>query len=210
MINVAIAYKRSCVRSAFIPYIEKLGPFNISIVASDEEELLRKISGSEQLPDICIFGTGHEDFRGYEITQEIKKLWPSLNVLIFTDASHPYVLMLMKNYGAKGYITWGCGEEELHDAIVSVSGGDTFYQEYLSRLLQNMLKCKKRNTSVLFSENEMKVMRLCSRHLCAKEIAAELNVNKRTVDTYLKRIYTKVGIQTKEQLMTLIFQVGLC
>lgn len=210
MINIALADKRCCVRSAFIPYIEKLGEFKINIIARNENDLIQQIEYSEVLPDICIFGTSKESFDGYLMTRKISQKWPSIKVLIFTDILHPFALMFVKNYGATGYMTWNCSEQELAETIISVFKGQRVYHHDTEKALARIMKHKKKRVNSLFSENEYKVMELCSKNMCAKQIANEMQINKRTVDTYFSRIYSKIGIQTKEQLLLILFQIGFC
>jgi DNA-binding NarL/FixJ family response regulator len=208
-IHIAIAYKSRCLRSSFIPYLKGIGPFEISIVANDESDLIRQLSNCLTFPDICMFGTCQEDFNSYAITTKILNIWPKANILIFTNISHPYVLMLLKNLGVKGFITWNSLDEELYNAIITVSNGKVYYSESPNCQLQKILSNKRKNSNNIFSANELEVMHYCGLHLSVKEIANKLNISKRTVDTYIKRIYTKADIHSKEELISLIVKIGI-
>ena len=210
MINIALADKHRIVRSGLIRYIESLGGFNISIEAESEQDLIKKIGDSSSGFDICMFGTSSEGFNGYETLRRLKQMDPTIKVLIFTAALSPIALMLMMSYGAHGFISRDCEPEYMKQALTEVHNGCTVYESDIKHRLEQLYsKAKRKNITNLFSIKEYEVMALCRQNLCTKQIAAAMNVDKRTVDTYFSRIYTKLSIKTKEELLQVIYEAGI-
>ena len=210
MINIALADKHRIVRLGLIRYIESLGEFCVSIEAESEQDILKKIADGSAPYDICIFGTPSESFNGYDTLRKLKALDSTIKVLIFTGSLSPIALMLMMNYGAYGYISRNCEPEYMKAALIEVYEGGKVYQSDIRHGLEQLYrKTKRKNITNLFSTKEYQVMALCRQHLCAKQIASAMNVDKRTVDTYFARIYTKLSIRTQEELLQVLYETGI-
>lgn len=195
------------------------------LVADDHEVVwmgLKQLLSEE--PDITVQGgasTGHEllecikkenwdlvvlditlpGLSGVEILKELRKMHPTLPVLVFT--MHPedqYALRILRA-GAKGYITKGSVGKEIVRAMKKVLGGGTYVSSTLKRnlALERVRKIYGPPHAGL-SDREHQVLILIASGKTVGEIAEELALSVKTVSTYRARILEKMNMRTNAEL----------
>ena len=210
MIHVAYAERHILVRDAMTRYLEETADLRVAIVASSEEDLMNRLICCEKLPDVSIFGTPKEDFKGYAILQQLRKAYPRLKVLILTACQHPIALMLMAHYGANGYRTLNTSKEELLLSIKAIQSGGQVYEPAILKKLVQMFGTRKRVRGMCYlSAAEIKIMELTNEHLCTKQIAASMNISYNSAVTLMNRTYAKLQVATKEALLHELYEIGM-
>jgi two-component system response regulator NreC len=118
--------------------------------------------------------------------------------------------------GAKAYVLKRSVDSELLHAIRAVHNGGSFIDPSLAnRLASDLLaarqnrKTRETKRSELLSNREVLVLRMLARGYTNKEIAGEILVSVKSVETYRARILTKLGLRSRSDLVRYAMQMGL-
>jgi two-component system invasion response regulator UvrY len=98
----------------------------IAVVAectSGEEAI---ICAGKQRPDVMLMDINMTPVNGFEATQAIAKMYPSVNIIGLSMNNRPAYARNLMQLGAKGYVTKNSAPEEMVKAILAVSSGSTF------------------------------------------------------------------------------------
>src|SRR5262249_11059878 len=114
------------------------------------------------------------------------------------------------NAGAAGYVLKGDASETLLQALASVARGVRYVAPTLAPGLA-VAQRRRAQTDVLgaLSEREREIFRLAADCQTSNEIARELCLARKTVDTHINRIHRKLGLRDRAELVRLAAGVGL-
>ena len=209
MRKVLIVDDRTVVCEGIKRVIEDINGVHVwETVHSGEEALqaLRKDKVDVVLMDVHMPGIG-----GLGATREINRLYPDTKVIALSaidDAPYPAKMM---EAGASGYVAKGSDMSELIEALEAVFSG----QQYLSRVVAQkvaLAKTSKNGSDSPFgelSDRELQVAQMIVDCVKTKEIANRLNVSDKTVSTFRKRIFTKLGIESDVELARLAMRYNV-
>lgn len=201
------ALVREGIRSSLVHY-----PF-ISIVgeAANGREAIRKCR--ELAPDIVLMDLNMPEMGGLEATPLLRKQCPKTRVIALTvHDTKEYVFQLLRT-GASGYVLKDTSPEELVRAIESVARGEAFFSPGISRiLLQDFVQSGEapaaRDGEVL-SQREREVLRFIDAGKTTKEVALQLKLSARTVETYRVRLKRKLKARNVAELLRHAREQGL-
>jgi DNA-binding NarL/FixJ family response regulator len=210
MKTIAICSHLTIIRSALVSFIESLGEYSVLIVADNSDEFIAKIDAAPALPDLCIFDIKMPVKNGYETIHNLKQKWPGIRTLVFTDINHPLALMLTLQYGTNGYIVTSAPTYLFKQVLDDICEGCYYFPPKLHEDLNRLLKKNKREKwGSLFTRREYTLITHCCRNLTCKEIAGEMDVNERTIESYFKNIFLKLNIRSRLELVELVQHIGL-
>jgi len=139
---------------------------------------------------------------GLDVLKELKQQRPKLPVLILS--MHPedqYAVRALKA-GASGYLTKGSVEEELVKAIKKILAGGKYVSSLLAEKMAFDLEQKtEKPLHETLSDREYQVMLLIGSGKTVSQIAEELSLSVKTIDTYRTRILEKMKMKTNAELM---------
>lgn len=135
---------------------------------------------------------------GFEVARSVRQWYPHTNVLGLSMLNDAQSISRMMGAGATGYCVKSAGYDELQTALRCVANGDTYlpvsYYEQL-RVRQNCLDHNE------LSKREVEIIQLIAQGISTKQIADQLFLSARTVETHRKNIYRKAGIHTNIELV---------
>jgi DNA-binding NarL/FixJ family response regulator len=193
------ALVREGIRSSLVRYpsIKVVGE------AGNGKEAVRM---SHQLcPDIVLMDINMPEMSGVEATPLIRKQCPNTKIIILTvHDTKEYVSRLLR-MGANGYVRKDTSPEELVRAIEAVARGEAFFSPSVSKLLlQDYVEAAEKPSDEgheSISEREQQVLKMISEGKTSKEVAAELNISTRTVETYRVRLKRKLEARNVAELL---------
>ncbi|WP_038038140.1 response regulator [Thermorudis peleae] len=176
--------------------------------ASEAVDLVRQTTPDVAVLDISMPGGGLEALR------EIAALKLPTRVLILTVHAEERYLLPVLQAGGSGYVRKTSLHTDLLDAIRTVAAGEVFVDPDAARmLLQGYLDQVKRgevqDPAQLLSEREREVLRLTAAGYTAQEIAEQLYLSPKTVETYRHRVMQKLGFSRRSELVRFALQIGL-
>lgn len=108
--------------------------------------------------------------------------------------------------GARGYLTKGSSGRQVSDAVVAVAGGDAVFSPKLAGFVLDAFGAtageQAETTDELdrLSAREREVMRLIARGYAYKEVAAELFISVKTVETHVSAVLRKLQLSSRHEL----------
>lgn len=178
--------------------------------AADGREALRK--ARELTPDILLMDIDMPHMNGLGVADLLRKELPKVKVLILSmHQNTDYVLRIIQS-GARGYILKDAKTDELVRAIDTISAGEAFFSPEVARAALNQYVRGGGNgdnqTSQL-TTREREVLIHIADGLSNKEIASQLGVGVRTIETHRERIMRKLNIHSVAGLTKFAISQGL-
>lgn len=164
----------------------------------------------ELMPDVVLLDVNMPNIGGVEATKRIKQLNSDIKVLAVSSITkQPYPSMLLKA-GVNGYITKGTPLDEMIKAVKKVNaGGRYFSSEVAEQLADVLLNDNASSPFDLLSEREKQVAMMVVNCQSPQEIADQLFVSVKTINTYRYRIFEKLGVDSDVKLTHLAMRNGL-
>ena len=184
---------------------------NISIVGEASSYTELKDLLNETSADILLLDLSIPDKHGLEIIKELKENNTSLKILVFTmHSEEQYIKSAMSN-GASGYVEKSAVDTELLTAIKTVAKGNIYLNSKNALLMVNSLLNTTDVTDPysIFSNRELEVMKLLVHGYSLSEIGQQLCLSLKTIDTYKTRIFTKLNISKKNELVDYALKNGI-
>lgn len=209
MIRVMLADDHPVVRGGLKQLIDSQSDMCVIGEAVDGEDAWR--SATSLGPDVLVLDLSMPVLDGVEATRRVKRDRPSVRVLALTVHEERLYLTQLLRAGASGYVLKRTAAEELLRAIRMVARGDTYIDPALAgTLIEGYLDSQLSNqpTSETLSEREREVLIHIAKGFSNREIAAELALSVKTVETYKARMAEKLGLRTRVEIVKFAAQQG--
>ncbi|MCS7255844.1 MAG: response regulator transcription factor [Thermomicrobium sp.] len=176
--------------------------------ADEAVELVRELQPDVAVLDISMPGNGLEALR------RIAALGLPTRILILTVHAEERYLLPVLQAGGSGYVRKSSLHTDLVEAIRTVARGEVFIDQAAARtLLQGYLERARagevQDPAQLLSEREREVLRLTAAGYTAQEIADQLFLSPKTVETYRHRVMQKLGFSRRSELVRFALRIGL-
>lgn len=177
--------------------------------AADGREALRK--ARELMPDIILMDIDMPHMNGLAVTDLLRKELPRIKVLILSMHSNTDFVLRIIQSGARGYILKDAPTDELLRAIETINAGEAFFSPEVARsALNQYVKGGSVNAKVTqLTAREREVLVHIADGLSNKEIASQLGVGVRTIETHRERIMRKLNIHSVAGLTKFAISQGL-
>jgi two-component system, NarL family, response regulator NreC len=167
-------------------------------------------------PDVVVMDITMAGMDGVSATREIRRVVPKSRVLVLTMHESVEYLRQMLEVGATGYVLKKAANTELAVAIRAVHRGEIFvYPSFTRALLGDMaqdgsLSTELQHDSVeALSQRETQVLRLIAQGYTSRQIADQLFLSARTIETYRGRIMEKLNVKSRVALVRYALRHGL-
>jgi DNA-binding NarL/FixJ family response regulator len=210
-IRVLIGDDKKIVRLGLLTLL-KINP-DIEIVGEAEDGWSTVRMAEELLPDVVIVEVDMPDLNGVEVTRRIVTRHPAIKVLGLSNYLDGRIIRSIMKAGASGYLTKNCPVEELIQAIHAAIVGQTFLSPSIAdMIIKDYLRYLRGNrspASSVLTPRERGVLQLLADGRSMGEIALELKISVKTVETYRRQIREKLGIRAIAQLTKYAILEGL-
>ena len=216
-LRVFLADDHAVLRSGLRMLVNAQPDMTVVGEASDGQEAVDRVTALAAFGgvDIVVMDIGMPHLNGLEALRRIKMDFPDLAVLILTmHASEPYLFQVIQAGGA-GYVLKQTADEHLLGAIRDAVQGKPFlYPTMETRLLTDYVHRARRageraQTAFLeLTDREREVLGLVAQGYTNQEIADRLIVSVKTVETHRAHIMSKLGLQTRAELVRYALREG--
>lgn len=187
---------------------------NIEVVgeAAGGAEALKLIP--EKRPDLVLLDINMPDLSGLEVARQVLKVLPDLKILFLTMHENKEYVLGAARSGARGYVLKDASPRELLYAIEAVHKGGAFLSSQVCKeLLADYARIPDPAAPVAaqgsLTEREATVLALIAEGMSNKEIAGQLKLSVRTVESHREHIMRKLGIRTTAGLTKYAISTGI-
>lgn len=177
----------------------------------DELEVVAEAGNLSQLrekfknhpADLLLLDISLPDGNGLNMLEEFKNEYSNLKIIMLTMHDEAqYVVQSIKK-GADGYLLKDSDENELMEAIMAVSAGKRYFKERVSELILENLFTDTGKGKEILSNREKEIVNLVAQGLKTKEIADQLFVSVRTVETHRAKIMKKLKVSNSAEMISM-------
>lgn len=210
-LRVIIADDHAMVREGIRSVLERHGFAVVGEAASGTEVL--PLAERTQ-PDVAVLDISMPGETGLQAAAKLRMQVPHVRVLILSMYDNAEYVLESVRAGAHGYLLKDGAAQELAAAIRAVAAGEAYFSPAvaarLSAAVRGDLEREQRRTSLdLLTGREREVLAGIARGLTNKEIAGELGISHRTVETHRESLMKKLGIKTVAGLTKFALEAGL-
>jgi len=151
---------------------------------------------------------------GYETASWIKANLPDTKVLVLSMLENDGAIIRMLKHGARGYILKDSNPKIFRKALNSIRDSGYFINELVSNKLMHYINQEDSLDAQVMpiqtlSENELTFLKWICTDKTYKEIADEMNLSPRTIDTYRDNLFKKLQIKTRTGLAIFAIKNGI-
>jgi DNA-binding NarL/FixJ family response regulator len=164
----------------------------------------------DHAPDLILLDVGLPGMSGLEGIRLIKERSPKALVVILTVFEDDDKVFSAICAGAAGYLLKTSSVTEITQAVRdALAGGSPMTSRIARRVLDMFSKLAPKQSDYGLSDREKEILQLMTTGLIKKEIADGLSLSVHTVDTYLRRIYEKLAVNTRTGAVAKALKEGL-
>ena len=194
---------RSGVRAELGRQVEVVGE-------ADDVQPAIDLIGSVQ-PDVVLLDVHLPGGGGQAVIQAIKPLFPSVRFLALSASDAPEDVIAVIRAGARGYVTKTISTLELADAIRRIAAGDAVFSHRLAGFVLDAFAASSGSSGSdvkpsfdpeldQLTSREREVLRLIAQGYTYKEIARELYISVKTVESHVSSVLRKLQLSSRHQL----------
>jgi len=212
-IRVLIADDHAILRSGLKLLVDSQADMEVVAEAADGKQAIEKMR--ETQPEVALLDLSMPRSGGMEALQKVPECCAKTRVVVLTMYDDPAYLRSALASGASGYVLKRSVDGDLLSAIRAVYRGGIFIDPSLAKVLvQDVLVTKHARGSQarpakLLSDREVQVLRLVARGYSSKQIAGQIFVSAKTVETYRARLIEKLGLRNRSDLVRYAVHTGL-
>ena len=152
-------------------------------------------------PDVLLLDLDMPDIDGIEVAQQAVSTQPEVRILVLTMYDNEDYAMRLMRCGAAGYIVKGTSPKELPEAIRKVMRGEQYISPHINeQIILEAQKFKKGEPLDLLSTREIQVLGKLAQGHSIRDIAEELDLSAKTVETYKRRTMNKLDLRNISDL----------
>jgi two-component system, NarL family, response regulator NreC len=198
-ITIVLADDHVVVRSGLRMVLERAGGFEVVSEAGDANAALRTVLGHK--PAILVLDLNMPgELTSLEAIPRVREVSPATRVVVLTMQDDPEFARRALRAGAAGYVLKEAADDELVEAVRSVAAGGTYLNPRLGAMLAAAPPERSGPPDDL-TDREVEVLRLIALGHTNAEIAQELYLSVRTVESHRAHIQQKLGRSTRAELV---------
>jgi two-component system, NarL family, response regulator NreC len=212
-IRVMIVDDHAILRAGLKMLVNAQPDMEVVSEAPDGEKAVQ--TAQETRPDVALLDLTMPRVGGMQALQQLTRNCTETRVLVLTMHDDPAYLRSALAAGASGYLLKRAVDAELLAAVRAVHRGGIFLDPRLANVLvQDVLAKRDRKAGPeravnILSDREIQVLSLVARGHTSAQIAKEIFVGVKTVETYRARFAEKLGLRTRSDVIRFAVQMGL-
>jgi DNA-binding NarL/FixJ family response regulator len=186
---------------------------DIKVVGSVEDGRKAADIARELVPDLVIMDISMPNLNGIDATRKIVEEMGDVKVIALSIHSSRHFVAEMLKAGASGYILKECLFDELVEAIKTVLNGGTYLSPKMTGVVIDdyvkRLSTQYQPGGPVLNEREREVLQFLSEGKSTKQIALQLHVSSKTIESNRRNIMDKLGVNSVAELTKYAVREGL-
>ena len=190
MVNICIVDDHQIVIDGLAALLTDVPDF--AIVATTTQplavtDLLRQHKVDVLLTDVMMPG-----LTGQQLARQVRKDFPHIKILALSMSGQGEIVdEMIQDADINGYVLKNIGKTDLETAIRKIAGGGIYFSDEVLKELERTAGAKKQLEEAQLTQREVEIIQLIEQELSNKEIAEQLFISERTVETHRKNIFRK-------------------
>lgn len=212
-IRILVADDHAILRAGLIRLLGEVRGMEVVGEAENGHEALEKVK--ELIPDVVLMDISMPIMNGMDATREIRKWNEEVKVLILSVHDNEEYLFQAFQAGATGYLLKNAAARDLTNAIHVVAQGDYFLYPSITRMVvENSLEKLRRGHEPASSRDtltgrEREILKFLAEGYTCREIAEQLLISVKTVETHKANIMEKLDLHKRNELVRYAIRKGI-
>lgn len=150
--------------------------------------------------DIVLTDINMPEMDGITLAQKIHSEFPKSKIIALSMFSERQTIRDMIDAGVSGYILKNTGKEELVSALTKIAAGGLYFGDEVTNEMMRMMnepeKSDEKQNQINLTLREREILKLISKEYSNSQIANELFISERTVETHRKNIFRKTNTKS--------------
>jgi DNA-binding NarL/FixJ family response regulator len=184
----------------------------IDVVGEAEDGRAALAAAAEVRPDVVVMDVGMHGLNGIEATQRLRENHPEIKVVALSAHADKRYVRNMVRAGASAYVLKESASDDLLRAVRAAALGEHYLSPRITGcLLESWTAPIPESPSAhdVLGSREREVLRLLAEGETSKEIASQLSLSVKTVETHRRNITQKVGLHSIAELTKYAVREGL-
>ena len=214
MIKVLIADDQAILADGIRSVLSSDREIEVAGIAVNGEEAVRLTE--ELMPDVVLMDIRMPVMNGVIATQQIKRRFPAVKVLVLTTFDDSDYILGAINNGASGYLLKDTSASALIDSIKNAYAGDTILPAKIARRIADAARMVSSDREIKLkrcfglSDREVEIALMIYEGFTNKQIASALKLTDGTARNYISAIYEKVGASSRSEAVEKMKEVISC
>jgi len=163
----------------------------------------------ERRPNLVLLDVRFEGGGGAAVIEAVKRRSEDIKFLAYTVSTSAEDVIRMFRVGVDGYVVKKADGEELADNIDQVLAGGRPVSRFVANYLMQLDDVVAESSELEgLTPREREVMTLIARGYRYREVAAELDISIKTLETHMKHIFDKLGVASRHEVTRIAFSTG--
>jgi DNA-binding NarL/FixJ family response regulator len=179
--------------------------------ADDGRQALEMVESLE--PDVVVMDIAMPNLNGLEATRQIKRRFPRTQIVILTMHENQQYLVQIVKVGAVGCVLKRAAGTELVTAVRAAAHGESYFSPSIASMILDDYRLRLRHEgtdqSELLTEREREILQLVAEGKTNQEIAGQLTLSIKTVQTHRAHIMEKLDVHDRTDLVKAAIRMGM-
>jgi two-component system response regulator NreC len=203
-IRVVLADDHTMMRRTLRLLLESEDDLEVIAESGDLETAMRHVR--ERCPQVLALDLGMPNGSSIEAIRRLREELPGTEIVVLSMEESPVFARQAVDAGAIGFVLKDMADEDLPEAVRRAASGLHYVSPRVAASLTALLRSR---TDDRLGGREPEVVRLIALGYTSAEVACELHLSKRTVETHRERINRKLGVRTRRELVSYALRQGL-
>ncbi len=204
MIKVLVVDDHKVFREGIATLLEKQENIEVVALSGNKQEMYNALN--QYLVDIILMDITIGKENGIEITKELTDNFSDIAIIALSMHNETNYILEMIEAGASGYLLKDTGSHELCEAINTIYNGGNYFRGEVAKAMLDRLRNKQhpqntKKSNIPLSKRETEVLKLIVDEFSNQEIANELFISIRTVETHKRNLIEKLDVKNTTGLV---------
>ena len=191
-ITLALVDDHQIVIDGLMSLLKGHDKFRFAFATTDSSEVVQKLA--ETPVDILLTDVMMPKLPGNELAKKVRQHFPGVRILALSMSGQgDLVNEMINDADISGYVLKNIGKQELIKALEKIASGGIYFSEEVIDELQRTSQRKKQKEEAHLTDREIEIIRLIEKEYNNKQIAEELFISERTVETHRKNSFRKTN-----------------